>query len=339
MSLIDELVEVNIKASSSPIARIGLNTLLIIGNSKKEHRVKAYSNMAEVRSDYDLESAEYKCASLALFQEGKPAKIFIGQALNTEKFADAYLAITKENNDFYGVMITSKKTDDQLGIAELVEADQKLFGCSSNDKHILEPNSQTHILHKAYAKKYKRSIVSYHADASNYPEAAWMGLMFSYEAGSASWAYKALRSVKPDNLSASERAAITAKNGNYLVQLGGSNIMLDGKCASGAWLDVVQGTDWLTNTLQTSIANVFATAAKIPYTTEGLAIIENMVRYVLSEAASRQIIDADSIEIYVPKIADIAPEVRGSRILPDVRFEARLTGAVHKVKISGTVSV
>lgn len=339
MSLIDELIEVDIKHTSNPIARIGLNTLLIIGNSKKQHRVRSYSNMAEVRADYAQELPEYKCASLALSQDGRPSKILIGQVFNNEKFVDAYISISKENNDFYGVIITSKKADDQLAIAELVEVDQKLFGCTSNDKYILVANSDTHVLHKAHSKKYQRSIIGYHGDATSYPEAAWMGLLFSYETGSATWAFKALRGIKPDNLTTSEREAITLKCGNYFISFGANNIAMDGRCVSGQWIDIVQGIDWLTNTLKVAIANVFTTAAKVPYTTEGIAILENMIRFSLSEAAKRQIIDTNSIEIFVPKIADIAPEVRGSRILPDVRFEARLTGAVHKVKISGTVSV
>ncbi|MGI4775347.1 MAG: DUF3383 family protein [Janthinobacterium lividum] len=339
MTLIDEIVEVNITHTANPISQVGLNILLIIGDSKKTHRVKTYSHITEVRADYELNAAEYKAASLALGQKGRPAKILIGQVMDNETFVDAYQLITRENKNFYGVVITSKKIEDQLAISEAIEAEEKIFGLSSDDKNILVGNNEEHILHKLHALKRKRTFVIYHGDGgNNYIEAAWFGLMFSYEAGSATWNFKSLSGVAADNLSTSDRGAITLKGGNYFVPLGNNSVMIEGRAVNCEWLDAIQGIDWLNNKLKSSIANVFANAAKIPYTADGLAIIENMVRYSLSAAATRQIIDT-SFDVFTPQIADIALEYRANRILPDIKFDARLSGALHKMKINGTIIV
>lgn len=339
MTLIDEIVEVTIRHETSPISQVGLNILLIIGNSKKAGRVKAYSNILEVRSDYEVNTPEYRAAAAALGQKGRPAKILIGQVMSEESFIDAYHAIAKENNDFYGVVITSQEAQDQLAISEVVEAQEKIFGLSSGDPKMLLSNNEEHILHKLHALGRKRTFVIYHGTGdSSYIEAAWFGLMFSYAAGSATWNFKALSGVSADNLSTSERAAITLKNGNCFVRLGANNIIHDGKATSGDWLDATQGLDWLNNMLKTSVANAFSTVSKIPYTNAGLTIIHGALHRSLGIAADKEIIDRE-FDIIVPKIADVAPENRANRILPDVRFDARLAGALHKIKINGIVTI
>jgi len=190
MSLIDEIVDITIKRDTIGITSAGLNTLLILGDSKKADqdvkRVKAYGNMSEVVLDYAANKPEYRCANLAFGQSQKPTKILIGQCFNLEAFAEAYTKVSLENNDFYGVVITSKASENQLAIAGLVEAEERIFGLSSDDSNILNPNDTTNILHQLKALNRQRTFVIYNKDADLiYPEAAWFGLMFTKEAGSA----------------------------------------------------------------------------------------------------------------------------------------------------------
>ena len=115
--------------------------------------------------------------------------------------------------------------------------------------------------------------------------------------------------------------------------------MLDGKTAKGEYIDIVQGLDWLSSDMKTRVANALISSDKIPYTNQGIAVIESMVRNSLNEAAQRDIIDRTSINVTVPDVLSVSPENRLNRILPDVKFEARLAGAIHKIKIQGTVTV
>ena len=127
--------------------------------------------------------------------------------------------------------------------------------------------------------------------------------------------------------------------GNCFAPLSGRDITLYGKTTSGEYIDIIQGLDWLTSQIKTSIANSLVLSDKIPYTNPGIAIIESMVRNSLSSAADRDIIDRETIKVTVPDVRDISLADKQARKLPDVKFEARLSGAIHKVKIQGTVEL
>jgi Protein of unknown function (DUF3383) len=344
MSLIDEIVQVTIAKDTLGITYAGLNTLLILGDTNKKKsgvkRIKLYGDIAEVVSDFATHTPEYRCAKLAFSQDTKLPEVLIGQCFDTESFADAYNAITLKNKDFYGVVITSKKAEDQLAIAELAEMEEKIFGLSSSDSKILNANDTESILYSLKEANNFRSFVIYNGAADlEYPEAGWFGLMFGKKAGSATWAYKSLNGVGVSQLTTNDRTVINNKNGNYFVSMGGIGVMLEGKTTKGEYIDIIQGLDWLTNNMQSKIANALLSSDKIPYTNQGIAIIESMVRNSLNEAVGREIIDESSIKVEVPDIRDISPSERNSRILPDVTFEARLSGAIHKIIVQGTVSV
>ena len=115
--------------------------------------------------------------------------------------------------------------------------------------------------------------------------------------------------------------------------------MENGNVASGEWIDVMRGVDWIEATLQETIYSRLVNADKIPYTDAGVAIIKGDVQKVLTDAAGQGIITEESIVITVPKVSDISTTDRANRVLPDVEFSATLQGAIHKVEIAGVVAV
>ena len=78
---------------------------------------------------------------------------------------------------------------------------------------------------------------------------------------------------------------------------------------------------------------------KIPYDDTGISVIEGLVKGVLNEAASKGILQADSISVTVPRYADIPQADKIARKLPDVKFTALYQGAIHRTTINGTISV
>lgn len=344
MSLIDDIVQITIKKDTLGITYAGLNTLLILGNSGKTNpftdRVKAYYTLLDVIADYPVTTPEYRAARLAFSQDVKLVKILIGQCLGSETFAEAYTKVSLESNDFYGIVITSKQLEDQLAIADLAETEEKIFGLSSNNSQIRNSTDSDSILYQLKEANKWRSFVIYNGAADlEYPEAAWFGIMFGKKAGSATWAYKSLNGVGVSNLNVNDRNEINKKNGNYFVSMGGIGVMLEGKTTKGEYIDIIQGLDWLSNNVKSKIAISLLSSDKIPYTNQGIAIIESMVRSSLNEAVDREIIDSDSVTIEVPDIRDISLQDRNNRKLPDIRFEGRLSGAIHKIIVQGTVSV
>jgi hypothetical protein len=342
MTILENIVDVRITKPNSNMQSGDFGTLLIIGNSSEESgdRLKQYSDMKEVIEDYESSTSEYKAAFLAFSQSMKIDKILIAQIFKKETIEKAYPLITKENNDFYAVMMTSKKPEDQLKLSELIETDCKIFGISSKDEKILDAKDTGNILYKLCTLKRKRTFVIYNSSAGDgvYPESAWFGLMLAKPAGSATWSYQELTGVKTDNFHSSEISALNKNNGNYFTSIARCGVMLTGAMVDGEWIDIIRGLDWLRNHLQTNIGRALISSEKIAYTNHGVAVIEATIRHSLNDAVRLDIVDSESIKVSVPDVRKVSESDKQSRILKGVTFEATLAGAVHMVKVQGSIS-
>ncbi|MNY59097.1 hypothetical protein D3C86_1955060 [compost metagenome] len=68
-----------------------------------------------------------------------------------------------------------------------------------------------------------------------------------------------------------------------------------------------------------------------------MAIFESEIRAQLSEAVRVGLLDeTPPYQVFVPRVLDIAPNLRAQRTVEGITFTARLAGAVHKVFITGT---
>ncbi|WPY01534.1 DUF3383 domain-containing protein (plasmid) [Candidatus Trichorickettsia mobilis] len=342
MSLIDEIVSVQITQADLGVNTASFDKLLIIGNSNKDKniRLKYYGSINEVSVDFKVETPEYKAANLAFSQIVKPTQIMIGQILAGEKYIDAYNAIKLQDNSFYGVVITTRISSEILSIAEAVEADIKIFGCSSNDENIIKTGDQTSLAYKLYAKKYNRTFCIYSAKAnSEVPEAAILGLMLTYNAGSANWAHRQIKGTTGDSLDTTARAALDAVNCNSILQFAGRNVHFWGKSVGGQWLDIVHGTDWLKSAIQDRVASVLQSALKVEYTDTGVTMITTALKACLFEAADNNFLDKDTIKVTAPRVLEVPSSKKAARTLPDVYFEAVTSGAINKVQIQGVLSI
>ncbi|MCD8295844.1 MAG: DUF3383 domain-containing protein, partial [Clostridia bacterium] len=134
---------------------------------------------------------------------------------------------------------------------------------------------------------------------------------------------------------------------NYYVTCAGKDILLDGKCMSGEWIDVIRFRDYLLNDIQERVFNLFIKNAKIPYTDSGIALIQNQIISALKNgqdvggiADSYTDDDGNEVDGYtvtVPTVSGVSDGDRASRLLANVKFTARLAGAIHIVEITGTL--
>ena len=171
-------------------------------------------------------------------------------------------------------------------------------------------------------------------------EAAWMGKIFPLEPGQATWKFKTLAGITATNLSSSERSAVLGRNGNLMTEIGGVDITEEGTMASGEFIDVIRGVDWIHARIQERVFTLLVNTSKVPYTNAGITMVENEVRAVLSEATLNGILSEDEpYTVTVPNVLDIAQPDKATRCLPDVKFSGVLAGAIHKVKIQGVVTV
>lgn len=274
-------------------------------------------------------------------------------ATATEDYVDALNAIVGYDNDWYGLVIISRTEQDQLDVAAWVETQSKILGLASDDADIVdltESGDTTTIAYQLKALGYARTFLFYHSDAANsYPEAALLGKVLPYDPGSYTAKFKTLSSIAVDILDAGQRTNALAKNVNIYEEVGGVNIVEDGKVVEGEWLDVIIFVDWLDANMTADVFELLKRLKKVPYTNAGIAAIQSIIikRLVMGQdvgGISPMEFDADEIQIggfntSVPALADVSSSDKAARILNNVKFTAWLAGAIHVVNIQGIITV
>lgn len=258
---------------------------------------------------------------------------------------DDIAAVIAENNNWYGLILTSKTNADILQAAAYIETLKKIYICASNNASI--PTSATDdIATTLKGRGYKRTGMLYHGAPSTGPDAAWVGGQLPQTPGASTWKFKELVGIDPSVLSESVRTiligipGVPGKNVNIYETVGGANITEEGFMVGGQFIDITVGIDWLESTIQTNVFSALQSAPKVPYTDQGAAVIENAIRAAIVEGIGNGLIDGDTeYEVSVPPVLSVSTNNRANRILPDVTFNCRLAGAFHFIQIAGVVTV
>lgn len=264
----------------------------------------------------------------------------------TETIPQTMAAVRASDDDFYGIILASRDAADVLTMAAYVETQEKLFVTATAEAGAIDADVTTDVGYKLQEKNYYRTAAFYHAlAATEYADAAVMARCFAIEPGGETWTNKKLAAVTADGLTETQYNAATKKNLNTFEKFRNVSITQNGKVAAGEWIDVIRFRDWLVEEIRTNVFYLLINNDKIPYTDAGIAMIESVVRKALEDGQDAGGIapteyDEDGntnagYEIEVPTAADITPNQKASRVLEGIKFTARLTGAIHVVKISG----
>lgn len=269
----------------------------------------------------------------------------------TETPSVALTAIQAETNDWYGVVITSRVQADIMNAAAWVESNEKLQGTSSANPLDYDPANTTGLLYQLFQNQYFRTFAFYHQLASTqYVDAALMAKAFTFYPGAETWSLKRLAGVSFDTLTAGQSLAVRNKNGNTFEQFRNFALTREGKVAAGEWIDVIRFRDWLAEQIKVNVVSSMINAdGKVPYTDAGIRIIVAAMRQALDLGVARggiapEEVDPDddrvipSYTISVPASANIAFNDKANRVLNDVKFTARLAGAIHVVNIKGSLT-
>jgi len=281
---------------------------------------------------------------------GTPYTLFTSSNITTsltvsETFADA-LAAVDAIADFYGIATYSHLEADILSVATYANSNKKIYGYSTSNTTD-KTTAITAIMGQLQALSNDRVFGTWDeeagvaaTDATEYPEAAWFGNRLPSAPGSSTWMFKTLSGISVDSLTNTESTNIRSKNGNTYETIGGVNITREGKMASGEYIDIIRGVDWLESRMEERIYSRFVNLPKIPYTNAGIAVIEAEVRAQIQEAIDAGVIDGEQgFTVTVPRVADVSANDRANRILPAVTFVAKLAGAIHNATVRGTVTV
>lgn len=181
-----------------------------------------------------------------------------------------------------------------------------------------------------------------------FPEAAWAGTQLSTDPGSETWKFKLLAGIAPTPptlLTSSQELLAKGKNANLYTTLGGVGHTHDGVMASGRFIDIERGIDWLDARIGEGIANRLLQEGKIPYSDAGGTILQGEIAAVLDQGVTNQLLGPlldDSGNFYVitvPKVNDQLAADRTARHFPGITAQAQLAGAVHTLAITVNANI
>lgn len=259
----------------------------------------------------------------------------------TEDAATALAAIRNEDDDFYFILLTSRDEDDAKILDSVVEGLTKLMVFCSLDNAI-QTNSATDIASVLSGAALDRSICFYSELQEEYPEAAWVGKIAPKDPGSVTWKFKTLAGITPQVFTSAQKAFVKGKSCNLYNEVGGVNITEEGVVASGEFIDIMRGTDWIHVNIQADVYGGLVNVDKVPYTNAGIDTIRNLILGVLNTAIDMGILSGESGKepvVIAPDEADVSSADKAVRLLDNVEFTGFYAGAIHKVKMVGNLSV
>ncbi|MDP6424348.1 MAG: DUF3383 family protein [Planctomycetota bacterium] len=274
-----------------------------------------------------------------------------------EKTADSNLAaelasLQQLNDTWYGVILADPQSNARItALGNALETQEKVFLATTHDTACGDAVSTTDVMYMLNAAQLFRTGLMYSGDQGAHAAATWMGNGFPFDPGSQTWAYKPLSGVVFDNLTTAFKSAVEGKEGNYYsddlgtpATNGGEGA--GGKMASGEYIDTIRGRDWLSARLRERVAGLLANSRKIPYTNKGIRMVTKEVTAQMREGIGKSYLSPDIPEgqeepyiVTAPDVSEVSAQDKIDRLLPDVNFEATLAGAIHAVRINGTLQV
>lgn len=226
------------------------------------------------------------------------------------------------------VELTVEQHKPEEGLRVLLEGFAHYFNCTAEalGPYPLADTAMLIVLYAAYAAKF-----------------------LSYKPGSELWAYKSLSTVEAQSLSTTDISSLESRNVSYYTTIGSQAMVQGGKVSAGEWIDTIRFRDWLKTQIQQNVINLLLSLPKVPYTDPGIGLVQNAVTAALDagvEAGGIARPSSDektgtvtpSYTITVPKAAELDAATRKTRVLPKVKWTARLAGALIAVEIGGTLN-
>lgn len=356
----DVIVVVDIDAKPKPSE--ALDILLISTAGAKD--VATYRSLDEVLAAFPAaggvnQRIYNKCA--ALFNQGKTTladtlirkvKIVGFTALTgeddeakAEDLISKIETLQETDNDWY-VFLTDRDEDEIVQacaqFAQDSEPTEAELGAGAED-HRKFYFGQTD--NPALAGSYRRSAIIL-ADTQHLDEeadAAYLGNVGPFYPTSVTWKFKTPQGITMPDITDAQRDALEEANINFLTTEYKRQYVKNGVCWDGEFIDVQMGADYIAWYMRERLYDIFQNNAKVPYTDEGFAIVASGVFAALNRAVDLGIIardpesEAGVFTVTVPKRAAATDDEARSRQMPDVVWEALLEGAVHSIKVTGTL--
>lgn len=260
--------------------------------------------------------------------------------------------------DWYALTVLGAVEADHLAIAEYIEAatNKHIYGISHQQAGVLSAVDTTNISYLMKQLEYKRTVTQY-SSTNAYSICSLFGriLTVDYNGNNTviTLMYKQEPGIVAEVLTPTEITALEGHNCNVFVAYNNDTAIIEkGVVASGDFLDIITGTDWLALDIQTSVYNLLYTSpTKIPQTDEGNHLISTTIISVCERGVTNGLLAPGTWEssgfgtlkqgdflskgyyVYAPPVRNQSMGDRAARKSVTFQVAAKLAGAIHTVDI------
>lgn len=250
-------------------------------------------------------------------------------------------AIKNATAAWYGLITTMNSPAIIQAAAAWVESNTKLYPAASADTIVAETGVGSDVASTLMAQEYTRTWVMSHPIAVEFADAAEMGRFFPILPGGETWRMKPLAGITTQTYSDSEQSNLKAKNAHFYYDFGGGFGVVGGNAmsAAGEFVDVVRFLDWYTSNLQGDLADAAVALNKIPFTNQGIDLVEGIVRKRNAAGiAAGGIASSPAPIVTAPDVSDVSATDKSNRQLSGVNTQWTLAGAIHHITVNVTAN-
>lgn len=264
---------------------------------------------------------------------------------------------------WYGLTICGAVDADHEAVAAYIEAatNKHVYGVTTNEAGVLVATDTSNIAYILKGLGYRRTATQY-SSSNLYAVASLFAriLTTDYNGNNTviTLMYKQEPGIVAETLNESQMAALEGFNCNVFVAYNNNTAIIEpGVMASGDFIDIITGTDWLALDIQTAVYNLLYTSTtKIPQTDAGNNLIVVTMEQVLTQAVNNGLLAPGVWQsggfgslntgdfmpkgyyIYAPPISSQNVADRAARKSVTFQIAAKLAGAIHTVDIQINVN-
>lgn len=349
--------------------------LILVSKAESDKPYTEYTDIVALARDYAEDTEVHKVASKLWAQESAPNRVAIHSSTKTATQAldDVYSNGWRQLITLFGEPTDSEENTGQDGSGEESggeDSQTSLYGQSTyastgtraieTDDTIAEvaeymdaKDDKLYFVHfksveeltEAFGElKPKRTVAFVYGGESEYPHAALVGATAGRDAGSFTYKNMILKDVSPEAIFAEKLDEIHAAGGLCFVTKSGDNVTTEGKAVCGEYIDVLDSMDYIIQQIVHKTQKLLNSMPKIPYTNQGIAMLELQCLDVLKDAYEQGIIstDEEGLPDYGTDYAlrnDVPAGDRAKRKYVGGKFTFALAGAVHEVRVDGEIIV
>lgn len=259
---------------------------------------------------------------------------------------------------WYALQVLNASNSDHLAVAAYIEAanTKHIYGITTQEAGVLVASDTTNIAYQMKALAYKRTAIQY-SSSNVYAVASLFGriLTVDYNGNSTviTLMYKQEPGIVPESLNSNQIGALEGFNCNVFVAYNNSTAIIEkGVVASGDFLDIITGTDWLSLDIQNELFNLLYTSTtKVPQTDAGNHLLATTIEAVCSQAVTNGLLAPGvwqaggfgalqqndflpkGFYVYAPPIATQNSANRAARKSVPIQVAVKLAGAIHTVSV------